>query len=307
MTEHGAGQGSIVLARMIQRSREPLSPLEPLVPPRFAPSGDGSAFGVDPGEPDALVLAAPVTEAAALGGGASAAEASRSGASENRFPRHRQRPRIGRTPGTAAEESTSRPQGVSGDFVGETQPPIHPQTSGMPGSLTELAHAGSAGEGAAEEPGSAAAGQAKHAAAMIGALAAQWVLQAQQTLEAQQSSESLGTPRSQLDVAGGMTGESLAAGQLLDGTGAGRADRVHAAEVRRGREALVLEEGPAGDAPAARGLHGDSPEITISIGHIEVRAAPEHRAQPAQHRPRPPSRPQLTLADFLDERGNGRR
>jgi len=44
-------------------------------------------------------------------------------------------------------------------------------------------------------------------------------------------------------------------------------------------------------------LRGSGPEITISIGHIEVRSAPAA----AEPRTRPRFRPQVSLADFLSQ------
>jgi hypothetical protein len=49
---------------------------------------------------------------------------------------------------------------------------------------------------------------------------------------------------------------------------------------------------------AAEPVRGYGPEITISIGHIEVRSAPPPAAEP---RPRPRFRPQVTLDDFLSQ------
>ena len=64
--------------------------------------------------------------------------------------------------------------------------------------------------------------------------------------------------------------------------------------------------GPRGaaGAPAGQGLPAvpaAGPEITITIGRIEVRAAPA----PAP-RPRPPARPRVSLADFLGQQRDGR-
>ena len=42
---------------------------------------------------------------------------------------------------------------------------------------------------------------------------------------------------------------------------------------------------------------GSGPEVTISIGHIEVRSAPTAD----KPRSRPPFRPQVGLADFLSQ------
>jgi hypothetical protein len=49
----------------------------------------------------------------------------------------------------------------------------------------------------------------------------------------------------------------------------------------------------------------DSSEITITIEHIEVRAAPPPRQDPQPARAR--FRPSVSLADFLEQGADGRR
>lgn len=71
---------------------------------------------------------------------------------------------------------------------------------------------------------------------------------------------------------------------------------------------------PASGVPAVQ-ERAPGPSVTITIGHIEVRAAPapQRPSRPeVPPRPRPAFRPQTTLADFLDDRadrpgGSGRR
>ncbi len=59
---------------------------------------------------------------------------------------------------------------------------------------------------------------------------------------------------------------------------------------------------PAPQEPAAD-IGGGRPDVTISIGHIEVRAAP-----PVERtRTRPPFRPRVSLDDFLNQRQDRRR
>jgi hypothetical protein len=55
--------------------------------------------------------------------------------------------------------------------------------------------------------------------------------------------------------------------------------------------------------PTAAGSGGTRPDVTISIGHIEVRAAPPV----GQPRARRPFRPQVSLDDFLSQQQDGRR
>jgi len=54
---------------------------------------------------------------------------------------------------------------------------------------------------------------------------------------------------------------------------------------------------------------GADPALTIMIGHIEIRAAPDARPRPERPRPDPPPRqpfrPQVTLAEFLGRTGPG--
>ncbi len=54
---------------------------------------------------------------------------------------------------------------------------------------------------------------------------------------------------------------------------------------------------PSAPGQAAAGFQGPGTEVTISIGHIEVRSAPSAE----KPRPRPPFRPQVSLADFLGQ------
>lgn len=67
-------------------------------------------------------------------------------------------------------------------------------------------------------------------------------------------------------------------------------------------QARLLPAHPPGQRPAPPGqaadvFPGSGPEVTISIGHIEVHSAP------AEEKPRirPPFRPQVSLADFLGQ------
>ena len=68
-----------------------------------------------------------------------------------------------------------------------------------------------------------------------------------------------------------------------------------------------LAEPPATTAASVDGTqddeHASGPDITVTIGHIEVRAAPSVPARPAP----PPFRPQVSLTDFLNgSRGSQR-
>ena len=54
---------------------------------------------------------------------------------------------------------------------------------------------------------------------------------------------------------------------------------------------------------AERGGH----EITITIGHIEVRPAAPAASEPVARSLRPEFQPRMSLADFLGERGTGHR
>jgi hypothetical protein len=61
---------------------------------------------------------------------------------------------------------------------------------------------------------------------------------------------------------------------------------------------------PIVDAASDEGSRG--PDITVTIGHIEVRAAQAPPASPAKPA-RPPFRPQVSLADFLNGSTKGSR
>lgn len=65
--------------------------------------------------------------------------------------------------------------------------------------------------------------------------------------------------------------------------------------------AEVAAQAPAADTTADEPAHG--PDITVTIGHIEVRAASPAPARPA----RAPFRPQVSLTDFLGNRQESRR
>lgn len=81
----------------------------------------------------------------------------------------------------------------------------------------------------------------------------------------------------------------------------------------------VADPGPAAHRPGLPPAGGRAelpspeaaagPALTITIGHIEVRAAPDARPRPERARPDPsprqPFRPQVTLAEFLGRTGPG--
>jgi translation initiation factor IF-2 len=65
--------------------------------------------------------------------------------------------------------------------------------------------------------------------------------------------------------------------------------------------------GPSAERGAGAPPAAPAAEITISIGHIEVRAAREPGSRPVPSPSRPAFRPRLALDDFLGDGGSGRR
>ena len=94
------------------------------------------------------------------------------------------------------------------------------------------------------------------------------------------------------------------AAEVAPGSGPGEPHQ----DAQRSRAAGPPAERGASAPPAERGASAPpaSPAagITISIGHIEVRAARGPESRPAPPRSRPAFRPRLTLDDFLGDGGS---
>jgi hypothetical protein len=256
------GTGNGVLARIIQRRREPQSSLAPVIQPRFAPRADGFAPG-DEAAPNALPSAAFRPEA--LPSGAFPAEARSPGAfrPEARSP--------GAFPAEALSPDAPAPEAQSPDVLLPAAPGV--VRSGPPEASRTTASGSrfpqlipwlvTATVGSAAEDGSASGGE---------------------LVPLDPGPPSRGAP-----AASDWTGTSRAA------------SREYHSEQRSYRSAAV----PAGEPGHEAGARESS--VTITIGHIEVRAAPAPPRPPrpeAPPRPKPAFRPRTTLADFLD--GGGR-
>ncbi len=104
-------------------------------------------------------------------------------------------------------------------------------------------------------------------------------------------------PEPEANAAAGPEGRATAAGPRAAAAEPGARAAVEPATLpARLRRAHPQPEPPELPGQAAY-ASGSGPEITISIGHIEVRSAPATE----QPRIRPPFRPQVSLADFLGQ------
>lgn len=251
--------GSGVLARMIQRSREPRSSLEPVIQPRFAPRAGGFVPGAD----------------AALGADAAPAEDSASAARPPGLLPPDARP-ADAVPPEARPAGALPAEALSPDVP--ARPPAAPAPEGAPPDALP-----------AEAPVAVISGlPGTSRVAGSGGRSAQhlpWVVTSA-------PDEGLAPPD-----AGPPSRRARAAS---DGAGTARSvGREYRSEQRSYRSA-------AGE-PGHQAGAGE-PSVTITIGHIEVRAAPAPPRAPrpeAPQRPRPAFRPRTTLADFLDD-GAGR-
>ncbi len=236
--------GSGVLARMIRRSREPQSSLEPVIRPRFAPRTNSVPIAEDaapaedsaPGAPPLDLLAPEARPPDALPAGALSPDA----------PVRPARP-------PAAPAPDAAPPGA---LLPEAPVAV---ISGLP-ERSRIARSGS---------------RSQHAPRAVTS-----------TPDEGLAPLDPGPPSRRARAASDWTGTSRAAG------------REYHSEQRSYRS--VGEPGHQAGA--------GEPPVTITIGHIEVRAAPAPQRPPRQEapqRPKPPFRPRTTLADFLDN-GAGR-
>jgi hypothetical protein len=215
---------STVLQRMIERTRAPLSSLEPLAGPSFAP-----LVQQWPGEGQAEAESVPDPITAVQG-----------------------RPR-----GAAIIE----PARVAAAVPPEDRPGPHPSASA---SRPEPDPA----------PERAAAAQPERAVTQRPA----------------------GARVSTSDRSPTETGEPTGVPATIAATAA----RIRPAPPTDSRQAPPPRSAPP-RAPAAHDAADTGPTVTISIGHIEVRAAP------ASERSRPPVQPRVSLEEFLNPNRNGRR
>jgi hypothetical protein len=259
---------SDVLGRMVQRSRGALSAIEPLIPPRYAASGraadlvGGASAGRRAGPAD------PVPDPGQVRGPWPAS------VGQFGWPQPARE-----APGTSAfadripagtdrlvpfsiEPDLRRPRGQEEAAAGPARP----------GEPDGPARPASSGDPAGPGP----------------ELPARWVRPDEHPGPSRADQRS----PSPLETAdGGNEPAGLPAGPRRAQRAAAQLGRDHGARPYFYPGALTDVAGPA------------SPMLTIAIGHIEVRAAPEGSSRPRQMRPepppRPPFRPQVTLAEFL--------
>ncbi len=325
---------STLLERMIQRARAPLSTLEPLSKPHFAPVPRGEHAWAD--------SAAETSEAAGISEAAEAAlEAS--AVAPRRDPQPGQR--LGERPGNALGERPGDGPGARGRRRarpagdGGAGDPADPSAGPLPGtgSLPGVRPTPGAGPppGAGPLPGApltarAGSARARSAAAMsapdgspeyrsaarsearsagtrhrehdrrepepdTAAMRAQHpgdAMRVQHTGEEPHDMRGRGTPEMEATAAGPGATPAVEAvtgsARLLPAEPPTRAPA--------GSRRSPAPPGPAADAPAA------GPDVTVSIGHIEVRSAPA----PDKPRSRPSFRPQVSLADFLGQQQDRR-
>jgi hypothetical protein len=268
------GHADGVLARMIRRSREPLSSLEPVIQPRFATRGGGFAGPGDNPAPDALPPGEPLLDARLPGAAdtdiSDLPETSGAAGNDDRFPHRTYQPMI-----SAAPQGSGSPPASAGS------PPGGARTPGVPGGAPAVHEFATAG-GFRPASGTFPAGAAARDSFVPGDRPAPLVPDPLYGLA---------------PAISGWPGPSQVAGNDYRPRQAGD------------RSVTALAE------EAMTGVSARGPVVTITIGHIEVRAAPapQRPAQPeAAPRPKPAFRPQTTLAEFLGDgagrpRGSGRR
>jgi hypothetical protein len=258
--------GSTVLARMIQRIREPRPWLEPVIQPLFAPRADRFAPGDDPApdapSPDVLPPEAP---------------------SPDVLPPDAPRPDV--RPPEAFPPYVRPPEARSPDV-------LLPEASDAVAELPERPVTSTPG-GRDYPPG----GRARASGRGAGPPAAP---------EFPSPAGGFG-PAATAFAAGFTAEDDLASDDGLALLLPGPPSRREYRSEQRSYQSVARAAGVGGD-----GAGGREPPVTITIGHIEVRAAPVPPRPQAPPRPKPAFRPQTTLADFLDGSagrpgGSGRR
>jgi hypothetical protein len=240
--------GSTVLARMIQRTREPRPSLEPVIQPLFAPRAGDFAPGEDPAPgalpPDLLPSDAPPPAVPGL----------------EAFPLDAAPPRA-------------------------PSPYVIPEAPDAPISELPERPVTSTPVGRRYQPGGRARASASDGGAPV---------TSQFPPPADGSGRTMEAFAADLDAGDGLT------------PGDGPALLAPAPPPRRQNLSAQRGYRSAAGVPADRN-RAQGPSVTITIGHIEVRAAPPPRPPrvAAPPRPRPAFRPRTTLADFLDD-GPGR-
>jgi hypothetical protein len=253
---------STVLARLVERSRERLSSLEPLTPSRFAAGAGG--FGPAGGRLTSDGGSAPDSRFTPGGGFASGGDhtAGRDHAAGGAYPAGNGYP-AGRDPAAAG--------GAAADVLA------------LPGAAAPGGEAAAA-SGNRAFPGPAPGGRARPSTVPV--------------------------PRA---APGGHDGPGIPISGISRSLGP-RSPDTEGAETQLTALDRGLGHDASPDGPGATRIAIPSgaagPALTITIGHIEVAAAPAAASRPREQAPqrsRQPSRPLVSLSDFLDQRGNGRR
>jgi hypothetical protein len=296
---------STVLERMIQRTRSPLSSLEPVIRPHFTPrtsAGLGTGIADPAAQADAegalgQAVAAQLphsSPSARPGAGSATTEAAPwlGEAEPPTVPSSRPQPADVRRPGQAVRTTPHEPVVWPGsrtagsraaDVMRELQdpgPPQAPPPTAEPPVKPDVT-------------GPAAAGRQTQPAA---AIAAEGV----GTAMTPEAASAIARP-SPFAPSVETTGEVPPAPTM---TAAGAAMRPEATAVQV--PATLLHSAPPDAVPAGPRKRQEAPpggsragpDISISIGHIEVRAAP---AIDRPQRTQAPFRPNVSLADFLHQ------
>lgn len=304
------GRQGTVLGRMVRRTRGALPAVEPLTSSRYAASG--SAFG--PGGTafldDGVEMASGLVLGADRGTGTWPDGAGDRHAGTGHGPAGAP---DARRPMAVGDVAWAGPPRDSSDLAWNTDPGTsagvarHVAPAGFPGSgaagpvprraqprprPAEPADLSGSGP---DGPGRPAAGRPVDGAG----LPVNWLRPAGQPGSSPAGDWS-GLPGEGADGDGDEPGLPLAAGSRS----------TRRAAFRPAREDSGMP-GRRADLAAAAGVAVPPPALTITIGHIEVRAAAESRPQAEQARPvRPPRqefRPQVSLAEFLGRDGHGPR
>ncbi|HEX2746098.1 MAG TPA: hypothetical protein VHN16_17095 [Streptosporangiaceae bacterium] len=292
---------STVLERMIQRTRAPLSSLEPLSRPHFAPAGPAQRLWAD--SADEVTEAAP-DESAGSG----------------QYPRPGARPERPREEPAHIHRADRSANSAAAPWPGEAEPLA---AAPQPGPRLELRSAAARNrtpDGDQTQPEPAASpdpGQTGPEQAAAGRLISD-VRQTQPQPTAahpdagQAQPEPAATPAPRAgrgasrDALGPGIEEPTAPATAEPGAGPAVRPVTVAARLLPAAPRTQAREGSGRSPVPGESAAGDGdgrPAVTISIGHVEVRAAP-----PAERpRTRPPFRPRVSLDDFLGQQRDSQR
>jgi hypothetical protein len=302
------GRPGTVLGRMVRRSRGTLPAVEPLTPSRYAAAGSGFGPGGTAFLDDGAVMASGPASGADRGTGTPPG-----GAGDRRAGTgHGLADALdARRPNAGGSAASARPPRDGSDLAWNTDP------GASDGATRHVALAGFPGPGAARPvpgralPRSRLAGPADLAGSGP---------YGPGRPAAGRPADSAGLPVNWLRPAG-QPGISPAGdwpglpGEGADGDEPGLPPAAGSRSARRAVFRPATEDGGLpghrAEPVAAASIAVPAPALTITIGHIEVRAAAESRPQAEQARPaRPPRqqfRPQVSLAEFLGRDGHGPR